>query len=98
MASALPSAKELMQKAAQKEGEKAAEAMRLQAKAEAEKQALIEPRSTLRALTLGELSIATNSAGTALNSVGRTRSIVASRSSMSRGFGTSATGVPATNA
>ena len=42
MASALPSAKELMQRAAQKEGEKAAEARRLQAKAEAEKQALIE--------------------------------------------------------
>jgi len=42
MASTLPSAKELMEKAAQKEAEKAAEAMRLQAKAEDEKQALID--------------------------------------------------------
>ena len=32
-------------------------------------------------------------AGTALKSVGRTRSIVFSRSSISRGFGTSAIGV-----
>ena len=37
MASPLPSAKELMERAAQKEAEKAAEAMRLQAKADAEK-------------------------------------------------------------
>ena len=42
MASTLPSAKELMERAAQKEAEKAAEAMRLQAKADAEKQALID--------------------------------------------------------
>ena len=42
MASPLPSAKELMERAAQKEAEKAAEAMRLQAKADAEKKALIE--------------------------------------------------------
>ena len=42
MASPLPSAKELMERAAQKEAEKAAEAMRLQAKADAEKQALID--------------------------------------------------------
>jgi hypothetical protein len=42
MESTLPSAKELMEKAAQKEAEKAAEAMRLQAKADAEKQALID--------------------------------------------------------
>ena len=42
MASVLASAKELMERAAQKEAEKAAEAMRLQAKADAEKQALIE--------------------------------------------------------
>ena len=37
MASPLPSAKELMERAAQKEAEKAAEAMRLQAKADDEK-------------------------------------------------------------
>ena len=42
MASTLPSAKELMERAAQKEAEKAADAMRLQAKAEAEKQALMD--------------------------------------------------------
>jgi len=42
MASTLPSAKELMAKAAEKEAQKAAEAMRLQAKADAEKKALIE--------------------------------------------------------
>ena len=42
MASPLPSAKELMERAAQKEAEKAAEAMRLQAKADDEKQALID--------------------------------------------------------
>jgi hypothetical protein len=42
MASTLPSAKELMERAAQKEAEKAAEAMRSQAKTDAEKQALIE--------------------------------------------------------
>ena len=36
MASTLPSAKELMAKAAEKEAQKAAEAMRLQAKADAE--------------------------------------------------------------
>ena len=42
MASPLPSAKELMERAAQIEAEKAAEAMRLQAKADAEKKALIE--------------------------------------------------------
>jgi hypothetical protein len=41
MASTLPSAKELIAKAAEKETEKAAEAMRLQAKADAEKKALI---------------------------------------------------------
>jgi hypothetical protein len=42
MASTLPSAKELIWRAAQKEAEKAAEAMRLQAKADAEKKALVE--------------------------------------------------------
>jgi hypothetical protein len=42
MASTLPSAKELMAKAAAKEAQKAAEAMRLQAKVDAEKKALIE--------------------------------------------------------
>ena len=42
MASVLPSAKELMERTAQKEAEKAAEAIRLQAKADAEKQALID--------------------------------------------------------
>jgi hypothetical protein len=42
MASTLPSAKELMAKAAEKEAQTAAEAMRLQAKADAEKKALIE--------------------------------------------------------
>ena len=41
MASTLPSAKELMERAAQREAEKAAEAMRMQAKADDEKQALI---------------------------------------------------------
>jgi hypothetical protein len=38
----LPNAKELMERAAQKEAEKAAEAMRSQAKTDAEKQALLE--------------------------------------------------------
>ena len=42
MASTLPSAKELMAKAAEKAAQKAAEAMRLQAKVDAEKKALIE--------------------------------------------------------
>jgi hypothetical protein len=42
MANTLPSAKELMEKAAQREAEKATEAMRLQAKVDAEKKALIE--------------------------------------------------------
>jgi hypothetical protein len=42
MASTLPSANELMAKAAAKEAQKAAEAMRLQAKVDAEKKALIE--------------------------------------------------------
>jgi hypothetical protein len=42
MASTLPSAKELMEKAAHREAEKAAEAMRLQAKADVEKKALID--------------------------------------------------------
>ena len=42
MANTLPCAKELMERAAQKEAEKAAEAMRLQAKTDAEKQALID--------------------------------------------------------
>jgi hypothetical protein len=42
MASTLPSAKELMAKAAEKEAQTAAEAMRLQAKADAQKKALIE--------------------------------------------------------
>ena len=42
MASMLPSAKELMAKAAEKAAQKAAEAMRLQAQADAEKKALIE--------------------------------------------------------
>ncbi len=42
MANTLPSAKELMEKAAQREAEKATEAMRLQAKVDAERKALIE--------------------------------------------------------
>src|SRR6478736_1360950 len=42
MTSTLPSAKELMERAAQKEAENAAEAMRLRAKADDEKQALID--------------------------------------------------------
>jgi hypothetical protein len=46
MASMLPSAKELVERAAQNEAEKAAEAMCLQAKADAEKQALISPANT----------------------------------------------------
>jgi hypothetical protein len=42
MASTIPNAKELKERTAQKEAEKAAEAMRLQAKADAEKQGLID--------------------------------------------------------
>ena len=42
MASTIPNAKELLERTAQKEAEKAAEAIRLQAKADAEKQGLID--------------------------------------------------------
>ncbi len=53
----------------------------------------MELKSTDWLLTFGWLRSAMKSAGTALKSVGFTVSIVLSRSSMSRGFGTSAIGV-----
>ena len=53
----------------------------------------MELKSTDLFFTFGWLRSAMNSAGTALKRVGRTRSMVFSRSAMSRGFGTSAIGV-----
>ena len=62
-----------------------------------EKHARIELKSACLACTFGWLSNAMNNAGTALNRVGFTRSIVCSRSSRSRGLGTSAIGVRLTS-
>ena len=63
-----------------------------------EKHDLIDLKSILLLLTAGWFSKAMNMVGTAGKNVGFTRLIVASTSGRSRGFGTSASVLPATNA